>query len=118
MKLLVLALLLLPLVCAAEDITGQWSGMLGNEPALLILKQDGSNVSGTVGGNSGDRHPIAEGKIEGNKVSLEMREGNRNMHFELTVNGDELSGDVSAISPAKGTLRSAKLVTRRVKDAK
>ena len=70
--LCILLLGVLALVAVAEtNVTGRWTGpfkIAGPEPetgtAVLVLKQTGSDITGTVGPADGDQHTITKGKIE------------------------------------------------------
>jgi hypothetical protein len=94
-------------VGSAADVTGKWEGTItgqrpdgstSEDPALLILEQKGSTVSGTVGGSESDRHPITSGTIEGSKITLQAKNArnDRQMTIELTVEGDEMKGTLTA----------------------
>lgn len=114
--------LLLTLVAGqAVDVKGKWDGTLtaqrpdgttSEDTALLILDQKGTTVTGTVGGDESDRHPITSGTIEGNKISLQAtnaRNG-REYKIELTVDGDNMKGTLSTGD------RQAQLVAKRRKE--
>ncbi len=92
---------------AAADITGKWDGTIkGTRPdgtvnednALLILTQKGKTITGTVGGNESDQHPIVSGSIEGNKITIVAKNANneREYKLEMTVDGDEMKGKLSS----------------------
>jgi len=61
-------------------VTGKWSGTHAADPnaeakestALLVLKQSGSDITGTVGPNADEQFPIQKGKIDGDKITLEV----------------------------------------------
>src|SRR5918993_4505887 len=83
----------------AADVTGTWKGTLtpeGRTPtgAVLVLRQEGSSVSGTAGENEEERHPISNGTIKDGVVTFEVGVGDSSMKFELKLNGDELAGAV------------------------
>jgi len=125
MKTLACFLLLLGLAlsAAAADITGNWSGTFNmtrsdgesNEgEALLVLKQNGSEITGSVGPNESERIPIAKGKIEGDKITLETAGGEGPaIKFELVLEGDHIKGDASGSHD--GQTMKAKLDVTRVK---
>ena len=125
MKVLVCCLLLLGLALSATaaDITGKWSGSFNitrpdgeskEAEALLDLKQNGSEITGSVGPNESERYPIAKGKIEGNKITLESAEGEGPaIKFDLVLEGDHIKGDASASH--EGQTIKAKLDLTRVK---
>jgi hypothetical protein len=97
------ALSLFLAVTPAADVTGNWEGKISGtredgskteDTALLMLKQKGATITGTIGGNENDQHPITKGTIEGNKISIvaaNSRNG-REMQLDMTVDGDELKG--------------------------
>ena len=84
------------------DVGGAWSGeWLGsggghNGTLNLTLKQSGSKVSGDVTIAAarflGTRRTVT-GNIGGDRVTLSQEDGE--WRFELTVNGDEMSGTAS-----------------------
>jgi preprotein translocase subunit SecD len=113
----------LALTAAAADVTGKWSGTFNitrpdgetkEAEALLDLKQNGSEITGSVGPNESERYPIAKGKIEGNKITLESAEGEGPaIKFELVLEGDHIKGDASA--SREGQTMKAKLDLTRAK---
>jgi len=128
MRALTYFLLLVGLVvtaCADVNVTGKWSGsflMTSQDgethegTALLVLKQEGNEITGTVGPNEEERLTIKTGKIEGNKITLEIRddEHNRSMKFDLALEGERIKGQ-AALSGADGEKRSAKIDVSREK---
>ena len=85
---------------AAADVSGNWRGTLTPEnrdpgSALLILKQTGDVVTGTGGEDEGDRHEITNGKVTGNTFTFDVHVGDRTMRFVLTLDGNELTGQVT-----------------------
>lgn len=126
MKVL-LCLFSLLLVAAAGlladvDVAGKWtgsfvmddgSGETHDSTALLILKQEGNTVSGTVGPNEGEQWPVQNGKVEGEKVTLEVQTDGPLITFNLVLSGEHLKGDAHASKDGKNL--SAKLDATRVK---
>jgi hypothetical protein len=100
----------------AADVSGRWTGTLGddqnNSPALLILQQDGTKVSGTAGGDDADRHPIQNGTIEGDTLKFEVVLKDRIMSVELKVNGTELAGKVEMKRDGQ-VVRTGRLAVKR-----
>lgn len=105
---------------AAADITGTWEGSItaqrpdgttSDDGAYLILKQKGSEVTGSVGGNVNDQHPITKGTIEGSKVSIQATHSTNGREYkvELTVEGDQMKGTVTSGD------RTAQLSVKRLK---
>ena len=93
-------------VAAPADVTGRWQGTITaqredgtsrEDSALLILEQKGNEVTGTVGGNDADRHPITKGVIDGSKVTIQAKtvNGDRELLLELTLDGDAMKGTIT-----------------------
>ncbi len=106
---------------ADADVSGKWSGsfnMMGpngetkETTALLMLKQTGSTITGSLGPSEDEQHTITKGKIEGGKISLEAADGNMSIKFELALTGDRITGEATA--DGEGRTMKAKLdVTRK-----
>jgi hypothetical protein len=111
----------LALVAVADtNVTGKWTGsfkVAGPEKeggtAFLMLKQTGSDISGTVGPDEGEQHTITKGKIEGDKITLLVEDEGHSIKFELVVAGDRISGDANIAH--EGQTRQAKIDVTRVK---
>jgi hypothetical protein len=82
----------------AADVTGKWvaqvPGRQGNTQEVTFnLKADGDKLTGTVVTPRGE-NPIAEGKVEGDKISFSQtmeRGGNTmKMLYKGTVSGSEI----------------------------
>ena len=128
MKKVMYFLLLAGLGLAASpdtNLTGKWTGTFhitspGGETrdtgALLVLKQEGSEITGTVGPDEAERLPIKKGTIVGNKVTLEIRdeEHDRSIQFDLAIDGERLKGEANFTS-AEGEKRNAKIDVGREK---
>jgi hypothetical protein len=84
--------------------------------AILVLKQEGNAITGTVGPDEQERIAIKKGTIEGNKITLECRdeEHNRSIRFDLAIEGERIKGEAN-FSSAEGEKRNAKLDVGRVK---
>jgi len=119
-----LLLLGLVLFAAAADITGNWSGSFNitgpggetkDSEALLMLKQNGSDITGSVGPNESEQHTIAKGKIEGDKITLETTgdDGHPVIKFNLVLESGHIKGD--AMAEHDGQTMRAKLDVTRVK---
>ena len=106
--ILAVASLLLALVTPAQtDVKGRWEGSLqGQRPdgttsedtALVILDQKDTKITGTLGGNEDDQHPITSATLEGNKLTLKAThtQNGREYLVELTVEKDEMKGTVTS----------------------
>jgi hypothetical protein len=120
--LLAMTTLLMTLAAAAPaDLKGKWDGTVSapradgstdEDTVLLVLDQKDKAVTGTIGGNENDQHPITEGTIDGSKVTiLAKHAGNgREFRLELTLAGEELKGTVTS-GERRGTVHA-----RRRKD--
>jgi hypothetical protein len=117
-------LLLVASAAVADDVNvaGKWSGkflmdngdgIVHDSTAFLILKQEGAEISGTLGPTEAEQFPIQKGKVEGDKITLEVQTDGPLVKFELVLSEDHLKGDAHA--SADGHNLSAKLDTTRVK---
>jgi hypothetical protein len=97
----------LTLLGSAADVKGKWDGKItGQRPdgttsedtALLVLDQKGTTITGTVGGNESDQHPITSGTIDGNKVTILAKhsKNEREYRLELVVDGDTMKGTLTS----------------------
>ncbi len=124
MKALVRTLLMamLAFTAIAADISGKWSGSFTAEggeggSAYAVLKQSGTEVTGTAGPDEGQQWQIQKGKFEGNRLSLEVKhpESGAIYKVELTLSGDNsMKGDLTASMPDGGTMKG-KMELSRVK---
>ena len=104
-----LLLLLSSALIWAADVTGSWTGPIEttrngetrSSTALLILKQDGSTVTGTIGPSEGTRTDITKGSIDGNNVTLEALVIGPELRvtISLKLGGDKLTGEMKVVSP-------------------
>jgi hypothetical protein len=119
-----LACTLLLALCAftaiAADAAGKWNGSFTPEgqdasTGLLILKQSGTEITGTGGPTADQQYPLANGKIDGNKITLELQHpSGMVLKMALVLDGDTLKGDASATGP-QGEAMKAKLDLKREK---
>ena len=105
---LLVALLTLVAAMHAADVTGTWSGSMAmtkgdetkDDSAYLILKQTGTEITGTIGPNADKRLTITKGSADGNGVYIEaIVEGDNKLVLRLKVEGDKLVGDLKAEGP-------------------
>jgi hypothetical protein len=89
----------LAIAAYAADVTGKWTaevpGRSGNmQTNTIVLKQDGTKVTGTLDGGRGGPVEITNGKVEGDTVSFTVvRNFNGNeikQNFKGTVSGSEI----------------------------
>jgi hypothetical protein len=116
-------ILALAITAAAADVTGKWSGTFtvagpdgsaGNsQPAFLILKQSGSTLTGTAGGDEAEQWPIENAKIENNKITGTVNPSDGATYtVSLTVDGDRMTGEVT-VSQGGQTMKG-KIELKRV----
>jgi hypothetical protein len=121
-KLLMLAAVCVA-VAAGADVSGKWSGTFKatgqdgenhDSSALLLLKQTGSEITGTIGPHEGEQHAISKGTIEGDKITIESADGAVVIKLDLVLTGDRLAGDVTA--NGEGRTMKGKLDVTRAKE--
>jgi hypothetical protein len=125
MRTLLCLFVLAALACAAiadVDVTGKWSGsfnMTGpngetkDGTALLMLKQSGTDITGSVGPNEDEQFAIQKGRIEGDKITLEADHGGNIMKIDLVLAADRITGE--AHMSADGQTLKAKIDVSRAK---
>lgn len=117
MKMLGLALLL-AIAAPLGNLSGKWEGsfrVAGGEhevPQLFVLNEDGSKLTGTGGPDSVERYPIANGRVNGDRVTFELTTGDWKFFYDLKITGQQLSGQltlksVNAIRTAEVSLRKS-----------
>src|SRR3954464_11164475 len=99
MKLLLL-LAISTFCLAAADATGKWMGSFsprgGNEgPALLLLKQEGDKITGTVGPDTSDRRDIQNGTVADGTITFEVSIGEGMLKFVLKQDGEQMNGEAN-----------------------
>ena len=123
MILAAVALALAVVAPSAADVTGRWEGQISlqrsdgttaEDGVLLILSQKDATITGTVGNDDADRHPIVKGSIEGGRVTLHARnaQNDREYLIELTLSGEEMTGSVTSGE------RKGQVAVKRSKPAK
>lgn len=102
------------------DVTGKWTGTLDipgpdgkDSTAVLNLKQKGAEITGTAGPGEDEQLPIKNGKIEGDKISLDVENNGRVIHFAMVVAEDRITGE--ATMNAGGETHTAKIAVSRSK---
>ena len=107
---------------ADGNVTGKWSGsfnMTGpngetkEATALSMLKQSGTDITGTVGPNEDEQVAIQKGKIEGEKITLEAKHDGHSIRFDLVLAADRITGEANM--SGEGQTAKAKLDVTRAK---
>jgi hypothetical protein len=98
-----LMLLLVTVSMAADNnLTGKWSGNLivtsadgekKDDGIFLVLKENGTDLTGTAGPNQEQQFPIQKGKIEGTKLIFEVQSPKFLINFDLTLTDGHLKGE-------------------------
>ena len=116
-------LLLAPVLLAADNLTGKWSGSIvvtfpegktKDEMAFMDLKQNGAELTGTAGEGPDKQLAIQKGKVDGNKITFEVQTDNALIKFELTLVDGHLKGE--AIAEREGKSTKAALDLQRQKE--
>jgi len=97
MRMVVMGVLCAVMAFAA-DVTGKWTAetttQRGTQTSTFDLKADGSKLTGTVTGGRGGPVEIADGKVNGDKISFKVTRTMQDRTFvtmyEGTVAGDEI----------------------------
>jgi hypothetical protein len=80
----------------AADVDGKWTGIVstpnGDTPVTFTFKADGAKLAGSTTGPDGSETKIADGKIDGNKVSFSVTFDFGGMPFTMNYQG-VLSGN-------------------------
>ena len=111
----------LTLTATAEDVSGTWTGTFSvagsdhKEPQLVILKQDGTKLTGSAGPDAVEQYQIRNGRVDHNVV-FEVTSGSWKFEYNLRTVGQEMSGDLKLISK-EGDTRPAHVVLRRGHDS-
>ncbi len=99
-------LLAIPTLHAApvQDLTGKWNGTFimtvdgqqNDDVAEMTLTQKGAVLTGTVGPNADQQWAIANGKVDGTKVTFDVDANGPVIKFTLTLVDGRLKGDAAA----------------------
>jgi hypothetical protein len=103
---------------ADVNVTGRWEGTFSaigpdggtkDSGALLLLKQNGTEITGTIGPDENERYTIQKGRIEGSKITLELQDNEgRSIRFDLALVDGRIKGDGNMSGP-NGEVRKAKI---------
>jgi hypothetical protein len=108
LRKLLIALVTLAASAFAADVTGTWTGPVAmsngtetrDDTALLILKQEGGAITGTIGPSEERRINITKGTAEGNTIYIEATmQGENKLVLRLKLDGEKLTGDLKAEGP-------------------
>ena len=111
-------LLLAPVLLAADDLTGKWSGSFvitfsdgekKDAMAFMDLKQNGTELTGTAGEGPDKQWAIQKGKVDGNKITFEVQTDEPLVKFELTLVDGHLKGEARAEHEGKSVTAAVDL---------
>ena len=95
----------------AANVTGRWTGSwvfdppsAGNGTIVLNITQDGSQVKGTVESLAGP-HRGRAGYFNGTMSGNDIRITGPDATGWMKVNGNEMTGEINGILPARVTLK-------------
>ena len=101
----------------AADATGIWTGTFAPEgqeagSAHMVLKQEGTVLTGTAGPSAEEQHEIRNGKAENGTLTFDLeRENGVTMKFVLKQDGNAITGDATRMRD--GEAQKAHLVVRK-----
>ena len=76
LRAIAISMLLLAGSCLAADVDGKWNGTMntpnGDFPVGFTFKADGATLNGSTTGPDGMEIKIANGKVDGNKISFSV----------------------------------------------
>jgi hypothetical protein len=108
---------------ADVNVSGKWSGSFNitrdngeskDSTAIMMLKQNGAEITGTVGPTEDEQFTVKSGKIEGDKITLEVDEHGHPIKFNLVFAADRITGEAN-MSRENGETAKAKLDVTRAK---
>ena|SRR5688572_27602420 len=103
----------------AADATGTWTGSLiivqdgaeQSRPAHLVLKQEGTKVTGTAGPDESEQHVIKNGEVSDGTITFSVPREEFDMKFTLKQDGDEIKGEITR--ERNGRRETAKVILKR-----
>lgn len=106
-------LLLSMLTSTATELTGKWAGSFDvtnsggekAETAFMNLTLSGNTVTGTAGPNAEEQMVIRNGKLEGNKLTFDIENGDESISFDLLFDGDTIRGIARGKGPGNSNGR-------------
>jgi hypothetical protein len=106
------------LATLAADVTGTWTGQVANPDGEMVqvsytFKQADAKVTGAVAGPQGDPTiAIAEGKVEGDKISFNVPYNGMTIKHEGAIKGDEIK---LALKADQGDFPNTEVLLKRSK---
>ena len=98
---------LLALALFATNFAGTWRGTMTavttNDPAFMVLAQDGNKITGTIGPDRQAQFKITKASIEDDTLTVEAQPGGT-LRFVMKMDGDMLAGNVFENERLIGTI--------------
>jgi hypothetical protein len=92
----------------ASNFSGTWSGTMTavttNDPAFMVLAQDGNNITGTIGPDRDAQFKITNASVDGDTLTVEAQPGDT-LRFVMELDGDKLAGEVFEDGQLIGSIR-------------
>ena len=119
LKPLLITTLMLGASLFAQELSGRWKGSFKAEggdhgiPQLIILKQNGNQLTGSGGPDDSEQYPIANGTVNGDKIHFELTTARSKFFYDLTRTASDLNGrleikSVNRVANATVTLKKEK----------
>jgi hypothetical protein len=91
LRAIAISILLFAGSCLAADVDGKWSGTMntpnGDVPVGFTFKADGATLNGSTSGPDGAEIKIADGKVNGDKISFSVTFDFGGMPFTMNYSG-------------------------------
>jgi hypothetical protein len=110
------------LAIADVDASGKWSGSFNitnpdgetnASTAVLLLKQSGATITGTVGPNEEQQFEIRKGTIDDGKITLEVDHDGQMIKLDLVLADNRITGEANL--SRDGQTAKAKIDVTRAK---
>jgi hypothetical protein len=103
---------LLAATLIASTFAGTWTGTMTavttNDPAFMVLAQDGNKITGTIGPDRDAQFKITRASVDSDTLMIEAQPGGT-LRFVMKLDGDNLSGDVFEDGQLIGSIRFERL---------
>jgi hypothetical protein len=83
------------------SVSGKWQGSFrvdGGDhdvPQLFQIKQEGNNLAGSGGPDATERYPIANGQVNGDRVTFDLTTGDWKFSYDLKAAEKEMNGKLT-----------------------
>jgi len=98
LKALVITTLLLGTSLIAQELSGRWKGGFKAEGGdhgisqLIILHQNGNQLTGSGGPDDSEQYPIENGTVNGDKIHFELTTARSKFFYDLKKTESDLNG--------------------------